>query len=136
MPTTIIVPPTVITPTPVTPVAAKPTFTDVPKQFWGETYISANYEKRGILDDFGTGTFDPTNQPITRGEYAKMLDRAFADKPTTNIYCLVSKISHTDYPRKEAIDKSSPTWVYDRLFTDKICTKSIDSSLSVADFFG
>jgi S-layer homology domain len=102
-PTTIIVPPTVITPTPVTPVAAKPAFTDVPKQFWGETYIS-ELRKRGILDDFGTGKFDP-NQPITRGEYAKMLDRAFADKPATASTANFKDIP-TDYPRKEAIDKS------------------------------
>ncbi len=102
-PTTIIVPPTVITPTPVTPVAAKPAFTDVPKQFWGETYIS-ELRKRGILDDFGTGKFDP-NQPITRGEYAKMLDRAFADKPATASTASFNDIP-TDYPRKEAIDKS------------------------------
>ncbi len=102
-PTTVIVPPTVVVPVPVTPVAAKPAFTDVPKQFWGETYIS-ELRKRGILDDFGTGKFDP-NQPITRGEYAKMLDRAFADKPATTTTTSFKDIP-SDYPRKEAIDKS------------------------------
>jgi hypothetical protein len=85
------------------PVVKTPTFTDVPKQFWGETYISA-LQKRGILDDFGTGTFDPTKE-ITRGEYAKMLDRAFADKPTTNTTVGFKDIP-SDYPRKEAVDKS------------------------------
>jgi hypothetical protein len=103
-PTTIIVPPTVITPTPVTPVAAKPAFTDVPKQFWGETYIS-ELRKRGILDDFGTGKFDP-NQPITRGEYAKMLDRAFPDRAAVASPPSAFKDIPTNYPRKEAIEKA------------------------------
>ena len=58
----------------------------------------------GILDDFGTGKFDP-NQEITRGEYAKMLDRAFADKPVTTAVSKFTDIP-TDYPRKEAVDKS------------------------------
>jgi hypothetical protein len=84
-------------------VSTAPKFTDVPKQFWGETYIT-ELQKRGILDDFGTGKFDPSKE-ITRGEYAKMIDRAFADKPaiaTTSNF----KDIPTDYPRKEAVDKS------------------------------
>ncbi len=88
---------------PTLPVATTPAFTDVPKQFWGETYIT-ELQKRGILDDFGTGKFDPT-QEITRGEYAKMLDRAFADKPATATTANFKDIP-TDYPRKEAVDKS------------------------------
>ncbi len=85
------------------PVSTAPKFTDVPKQFWGETYI-AELQKRGILDDFGTGKFDPTKE-ITRGEYAKMLDRAFADKPATVTTASFKDIP-TNYPRKEAVDKS------------------------------
>jgi S-layer homology domain len=85
------------------PVLKAPAFTDVPKQFWGETYISA-LQKRGILDDFGTGKFDPTKE-ITRGEYAKMLDRAFADRPVAITTTSFQDIP-TDYPRKEAVDKS------------------------------
>jgi S-layer homology domain len=88
---------------PVVPVTKTPAFTDVPKQFWGETYI-AELKKRGILDDFGTGKFDP-NQEITRGEYAKMLDRAFADKPATTAASKFKDIPG-NYPRKEAVDKS------------------------------
>jgi S-layer homology domain len=87
-----------------TAVSTTPKFTDVPKQFWGETYIS-ELQKRGILDDFGTGKFDPTKE-ITRGEYAKMLDRAFADKPATITTTPSFKDIPADYPRKEAIDKS------------------------------
>jgi hypothetical protein len=84
-------------------VANVPVFTDVPKQFWGETYIT-ELRKRGVLDDFGTGKFDPTKE-ITRGEYAKMLDRAFADKPLTATTANFKDIP-SDYPRKEAVDKS------------------------------
>lgn len=88
---------------PVVPATKTPAFTDVPKQFWAETSI-AELKKRGILEDFGTGKFDP-NQEITRGEYAKMLDRAFADKPATTAAAKFKDIP-TDYPRKEAVDKS------------------------------
>jgi hypothetical protein len=84
-------------------VSTAPVFTDIPKQFWGETYIT-ELRKRGVLDDFGTGKFDPTKE-ITRGEYAKMLDRAFADKPVTPATTSFKDIPK-DYPRKEAVDKS------------------------------
>ena len=84
-------------------VSTAPVFTDIPKQFWGETYIT-ELRKRGVLDDFGTGKFDPTKE-ITRGEYAKMLDRAFIDKPVTPATISFKDIP-TDYPRKEAVDKS------------------------------
>ena len=93
--------PTVVPPA--EPVAKTPEFTDVPKQFWGETYIT-ELQKRGILDDFGSGKFDPS-KPITRGEYAKMLDRAFADRPATTTTANFKDIP-SDYPRKKAIDKS------------------------------
>jgi hypothetical protein len=106
-PTTVIVPPTVVAPAPVTPVAAKPAFTDVPKQFWGETYIT-ELRKRGILNDFGDGKFDP-NQPVTRGEYAKMLDRAFPDRAAVASPPSTFKDIPTDYPRKEAIEKAVKT---------------------------
>jgi S-layer homology domain len=87
----------------VIPATTTPAFTDVPKQFWAETYIT-ELKKRGILDDFGTGKFDPSKE-ITRGEYAKMLDRAFADKPATTGSSSFKDIP-ADYPRKEAVDKS------------------------------
>jgi hypothetical protein len=101
-------PATVTTETPATeaspsPVAKVPEFKDVPKTFWGGDYIS-ELQKRGILDDFGGGTFDP-NKPITRGEYAKMLDRAFANRRVEERQVAFKDIP-TDYPRKEAIDNS------------------------------
>lgn len=88
----------------VLPIVKSPTFQDVPKQFWGATYIT-ELQKRGILDDFGTAKFDPS-QPITRGEYAKMLDRAFADKPVNSTVATNFKDIPADYPRKEALAKS------------------------------
>jgi S-layer homology domain len=103
-----VVAPAVVTPavtpaaTPL-PIVKAPTFTDVPKQFWGAGYIG-ELGKRGILDDFGTGKFDPS-KPITRGEYAKMLDRAFADKPVTGRPFAFEDIP-ANYPRKEAVDGS------------------------------
>jgi hypothetical protein len=106
-PTTVIVPPTVVAPAPVTPVAAKPAFTDVPKQFWGETYIT-ELRNRGILNDFGDGKFDP-NKPVTRGEYAKMLDRAFPDRPMVASSPSTFKDIPANYPRKEAIEKAVKT---------------------------
>jgi S-layer homology domain len=99
--------PTVIAPPIVAaaPIVTTPAFKDVPKQFWGETYIT-ELQKRGILADFGTGKFDPDKE-ITRGEYAKMLDRAFADRPVVAT-ATTPKFQDipADYPRKEAIDKS------------------------------
>jgi hypothetical protein len=85
-------------------VAATPAFKDVPKQFWGETYIT-ELQKRGILADFGTGKFDPDKE-ITRGEYAKMLDRAFADRPAVASSPSNFKDIPTNYQRKEAIDRA------------------------------
>jgi hypothetical protein len=85
------------------PVAVAPEFKDVAKDFWGQGYISELY-KRGILNDFGEGKFDPT-KPITRGEYAMILTRAFPGKPA-----IAPALSFQDipkkYPRKDAIDNA------------------------------
>ncbi len=106
-----VTPPTATVPNPVVPaivatapiVSTAPVFTDIPKQFWGENSIT-ELRKRGILDDFGTGKFDPSKE-ITRGEYARMLDRAFADKTATLVTASFKDIPK-DYPRKEAVDKA------------------------------
>jgi S-layer homology domain len=97
-----VVPPAIVA---AAPIVTTPEFKDVPKQFWGETYIT-ELRKRGVLADFGTGKFDPDKE-ITRGEYAKMLDRAFADRPVVAA-ATTPKFQDipADYPRKEAIDKS------------------------------
>jgi S-layer homology domain len=90
-----------VPPAPPAPVAAAPAFKDVPKDFWGQGYI-IELQKRGILNDFGEGKFDPT-KPITRGEYAMILTRAFPGKPAISPALSFQDIPK-NYPRKEAID--------------------------------
>jgi hypothetical protein len=81
-----------------------PSFSDVPDEYWAKNNISV-LQEMGVLKDFGSGKFDP-NLPITRGEYAKMLDRAFgADKMVTQ-QVLAFKDIPASYARKEALDKS------------------------------
>jgi S-layer homology domain len=84
------------------PTSSTPAFTDVPDKYWGKDYITV-LKERGVLDDFGSGKFDP-NAPITRGEYAKMLDRAF-DRPVSQ-QVLEFKDIPTSYPRRVALDKA------------------------------
>ncbi len=88
------------------PVAVAPAFKDVPKEFWGQGYI-IELQKRGILNDFGEGKFDPS-KPITRGEYAMILTRAFPDKPAITPVLSFQDIPK-NYPRKEAIDNAVKT---------------------------
>ncbi len=105
--------PTVLVPPLVPPIAAVapalvpatpvPKFTDVPDKYFGKTKIEV-LQSMGVLQDFGGGKFDP-NLPITRGEYAKMLDRAFVDRATTQ-QVLEFKDIPTTYPRREALDRS------------------------------
>ena len=84
---TVLVPPLVppiaaVAPALVPPAATPvPKFTDVPDKYFGKSKIEV-LQSMGVLQDFGGGKFDP-NLPITRGEYAKMLDRAFVDRSTT-----------------------------------------------------
>jgi hypothetical protein len=74
----------------------------VPAQYWGKDYISV-LQERGVLADFGTGKFEP-DLPVTRGEYAKMLDRAF-DRPVSQ-QVLEFKDIPANYPRRAAVDKA------------------------------
>jgi hypothetical protein len=100
-----VAPPTAtVSPAPVpAPVAAVPEFKDVPKEFWGQGYIT-ELQKRGILNDFGEGKFDPS-KPITRGEYAMILTRAFPGKPAITPVLSFNDIPK-NYPRKDAIDSA------------------------------
>jgi S-layer homology domain len=98
--------PTVLVPPVVPPIAAAapvPAFTDVPDKYFGKSKIEV-LQSMGVLDDFGGGKFDP-NLPITRGEYAKMLDRAFPDRATTQ-QVLEFKDIPASYARREALDRS------------------------------
>jgi hypothetical protein len=83
------------------PSSTAPAFKDV-EQYWAKDYVAV-LRQRGVLDDFGSGTFEP-NLPVTRGEYAKMLDRAF-DKPVTQQVLEFQDIPAT-YTRRAALDKS------------------------------
>jgi hypothetical protein len=105
-----VTPPPATAEAPATPAAPMPitnpspkAFKDVPQTFWGEDYIT-ELQKRGVLDDFGTGKFDP-NQPITRGEFAKMLDRAYKERNVGNTKQGFKDIP-TEFKRKDAIDRS------------------------------
>jgi hypothetical protein len=96
----VVVPPVALSPSPVAPA---PEYKDIPKDFWGQGYI-AELQKLHILDDFGEGKFDPA-KPITRGEYAKIIDRAFPEKPAI-LPAITFKDIPADYPRKDAIDRA------------------------------
>jgi hypothetical protein len=104
---TVLVPPVVPPIAAVAPLAAAPSpvpkFTDVPDKYFGKSKIEV-LQSMGVLQDFGGGKFDP-NLPITRGEYAKMLDRAFVDRATTQ-QVLEFKDIPTTYARREALDRS------------------------------
>jgi S-layer homology domain len=110
---TVLVPPVVppiaaVAPALVPPAAAPaaspvPKFTDVPDKYFGKSKIEV-LQSMGVLQDFGGGKFDP-NLPITRGEYAKMLDRAFVDRATTQ-QVLEFKDIPASYARREALDRS------------------------------
>jgi serine/threonine protein kinase len=80
-----------------------PRFIDIPDKYFGKRKIEV-LESMGVLQDFGGDKFDP-NLPITRGEYAKMLDRAFVDRATTQ-QVLEFKDIPTTYARREALDRS------------------------------
>jgi hypothetical protein len=73
--------PVAISPSPVktvTPSPAPVNFSDIPQVFWARPYIEA-LAKRRILIGFRDGTFRP-NQPVTRAQFAAMLQKAFDQK--------------------------------------------------------
>jgi hypothetical protein len=84
------------------PSSTAPAFKDV-ESHWAKDYIAVLRERQ-VLDDFGTGTFDP-NLPVTRGEYAKMLDRAFPERVVTQQVLEFTDIP-AGYKRREALDRS------------------------------
>jgi hypothetical protein len=57
---------------------AKVTFSDIPQGYWARPMIIA-LAQRGILTGFPDGTFRP-NQPVTRAEFATMIQKTFAAK--------------------------------------------------------
>lgn len=59
---------------------AQAQFIDVQSSDWAATYIEA-LSQRGIVSGFPDGSFRP-NEPVTRAQYAAMVDKAFAQSPT------------------------------------------------------
>jgi hypothetical protein len=91
---------------PAVPSSPAPSFNDVQSNFWGADEIKAVGEL-GILNDFAKdkeGKFDP-NQPITRGEYAQILSRAFEGRREVATAPSFPDVSATD-PRKAQIDRA------------------------------
>ncbi|MBD2205049.1 S-layer homology domain-containing protein [Calothrix sp. FACHB-1219] len=57
-------------------------FNDVPDDFWGRKFINV-LSARGTIKGFPDYTFRP-NQPVTRAEFAAILQQAFEEKPVDN----------------------------------------------------
>jgi hypothetical protein len=72
--------PTAASPSP-TPAPEPISFSDVSADYWAFPFITALVE-RDIINGFPDGTFRP-DAPVTRAEYAAMLQKAF-DKPHLN----------------------------------------------------
>lgn len=69
-----------ITPTPSTPAPNRTvSFLDVPENFWAYPFITT-LAKQGIVNGFPGGYFKPTD-PVTRAEFAALLQAAFANNP-------------------------------------------------------
>lgn len=69
---------------PTTKPLAKPVgFVDVPENFWARPYIET-LQAQGIMTGFPGGDFRP-NQPVTRAEFAGIVQKAFAKKPIRGI---------------------------------------------------
>jgi hypothetical protein len=66
-------------------------FTDLPPNFWGQKFIDS-LSSRNIIKGFEDYSFRP-NQPITRAEFAAILERAFKDQKIGS-----SQLAFTDVP--------------------------------------
>ncbi len=80
-------------------------FSDVPVGFWASPYI-VELSKRGVLTGFADNTFQP-NQPITRAEFASMVQKAF-EKPKVKPVLKFSDIP-ANYGGAAAIDEAIQT---------------------------
>lgn len=58
-------------------------FSDVPNNYWALPFITA-LAQRGIVSGFANGTFQP-DQPVTRAEYAAMVQKAFDQPPSQEV---------------------------------------------------
>jgi len=86
--------PTPTTPDPTAPAAPAPAvnFIDVSADYWAEPFIQA-LAARNAIAGFPDGTFRP-EQPVTRAEFAAMIQRAFNPAPVQQL----SPTGFTDVP--------------------------------------
>lgn len=77
-------------------------FTDVPSDYWARGFIDA-LSSRGIIQGFDDYSFRP-NQPVTRAEFAAILEKSFAQNVANNN--LTFKDVPANYWATKAIDNS------------------------------
>ncbi|MBW4613470.1 MAG: S-layer homology domain-containing protein [Desmonostoc vinosum HA7617-LM4] len=73
------VPPSQTTPTPSTPAPTTVNLSDVDQDFWARPFIQVLADNN-VISGFPDGTFKP-NQPVTRAQFAAMLQKAFNQNP-------------------------------------------------------
>lgn len=81
------------------------TFSDVPDDFWAKPAILA-LSSRGVIGGFEDGTYKP-NQPINRGQFAAMVQKAF-EKPRIKDAMTFTDIK-SDSPITPAIEEATRT---------------------------
>ncbi|MEM7579346.1 MAG: S-layer homology domain-containing protein [Mastigocoleus sp.] len=95
----------------VTPVAKKPaiptpkTFVDVDEKSWEAPFVNA-LSSQGIIEGYQNNNSFRPNQPVTRAEYAALLNQAFQDRTDKQLEFSDVK---TDYWANEAINKAVAT---------------------------
>ena len=93
--------------TPSTPAPAqRVNFLDIPQDFWAYPFITA-LAQRGIVNGFPGGYFKPTD-PVTRAEFAALLQAAFAQNPGRDNVAVFRDVP-PDFWAVPAIDRAIQT---------------------------
>ena len=93
--------------TPSTPAPAqRVNFLDVPQDFWAYPFITT-LAQRGIVNGFPGGYFKPTD-PVTRAEFAALLQAAFAQNPGRDNVAVFRDVP-PDFWAVPAIDRAIQT---------------------------
>ena len=90
----------------IAPTVAAVRFSDVPSDSWASPFILA-LSKRGIIRGFEDSSFQP-NKPVTRAEFATMLQKAFENQPKLR-QSLDFKDLPANYWARPAIDETFQT---------------------------
>ncbi len=69
------------TPTPTTPAPTTSSFSDVSADYWASSFVQA-LASRSVIVGYPDGTYKP-DQPVTRAEFAAMLQKAFPQAQTS-----------------------------------------------------